>query len=1225
MSTRGIIIPVDVSASIAGMIGKTGNNTAGEDSPSNPSPARIVDIRNVMPTEDGYFSAFAPIALNVDRYTHVDPHPFKYTEFAEDQNTRSLAALKMARTQQVIPYETAAGVRVYVILAETGIFVRNHMVRIGEHVAEPEKVVGPADVVEAISPEEGVFNLWTTSLIDGNLYCYLQGKEEVYVIGDLGTHLSMETLGTEHRIVRKWESDILQVVAAKPSFLNMSGQVGIFRAGNRLGFWDSDNSIAWSSAFDKMDFTPDVTSLAGATKFAALTGAIISILPTTRGFLVYATSSVLNAVPSGSEELWAADLVLAETGIEYYFQATTGSNPDQHFAWTKTGLYRIQGGKAEKILEDDYRALRATLGNGTEALYRLTAIDDTYLVISRASYWEERPAKSDFVIGNIKGNGKDYPFYLPSPNRINPTWQDVLSGRFPGVDDPNFGDEFELEDLDMPSLDEGKPLIPFWTGYAYYSPPLFDSRTYSAKESTAVPFPVFSSHVFPEVTLTRDENMYIQTDTTCIAEPNTVMVDTFVTNRFTSIPHNWSARQKYYDLDKKNRFFDKAGQEFSDIFEGAMLRYQTDMNLVWETLQWTGYMTAGRSCDMFMGTVGDFHINGWRAVGVTEDTATTEDYEFPKLSEDGEIPPMAELVVREVEEGVFEEFLEMSEEAYEYYKHFLGTEDLPYASQQRFNYGSVVASPIPVKDIPIRWLIDSCSIGAFAFVDDVVAVDIAWADLIPREEATRPGVWECHSHQQFPGCTIISVANRRVIYECVDSNGIITYMNKPEWEVCTSQSCTIPEPLPYGAIGIVDTPEGSCSWDSKKPDSENAIVKYSFAMLAKRYRAFIPRSFRGKTLEEINKLLDIKRRRLNPEKWQPIFEAENAGYGYENRISSSITRYVKTITRGQIWMQNEDGECYPKGPAISFSAIPDNFEYEETILNFDNGGEYTDSDWPWGKYPEDITAGDGYPDLPEWEWPVDVAYGATYRRGTRMPYYPIYEKAWVLDMPLVKWGSMDWPHSCIFSTNPVNGMGSSIIANKLIGEDSVDYVMPFGIVPKFATPKDGYREYPRRWDYLLERFYSNEFGQVPPELLIQHGLPVLLNRGGTGGRMTFRTTALTRDGHTKLVGISGNGITKATMEILGSFHGETFGSVMPLSAYTSLPMHFSKAQSRVISWDLDPFTSGGREFQDFRAPFVLIGKEFQITLAGHFSLQKLICYGQPTGSIRFYPSQTIPW
>lgn len=1210
MSTRGIIIPVDVSASIAGMIGKTGNNTAGEDSPSNPSPARIVDIRNVMPTEDGYFSAFAPITLNVDSRTFVEPHPFKYTEFAEDQNTRSLAALKMARTQQVIPYETAAGVRVYVILAETGIFVRNHMIPIGEDIAEPEKVVGPADVVEAISPEEGVFNLWTTAVIDGNLYCYLQGKEEVYVIGDLGTHLSMETLGTEHRIVRKWESDILQVVAAKPSFLNMSGQVGIFRAGNRLGFWDSDNSIAWSSAFDKMDFTPDVTSLAGATKFAALTGTIISILPTTRGFLVYATSSVLNAVPSGSEELWAADLVLAETGIEYYFQATTGSNPDQHFAWTKTGLYRIQGGKAEKILEDDYRALRATLGNETEALYRLTAIDDTYLVISRASYWEERPAKSDFVIGNIKGNGKDYPFYLPSVKPADPTWQDVLEGRYPGLENPNLGDDWILDDPDMPSLDEGKPLIPFFSGYVYYTPPSAGQPIKATpKESTAVPVPVLSSSIFPGVTLERDDIIYIGED--CVSEPNDKTVTHLISNELSSIPVTWSARQQYYDLDKPNRFFDKAGDEFVELVQEAVIRFNQDTNGLWEMLTWVGPTTYNGGCRTFKGSVEDNHFNGWRIRGITLDMAAPEDWKYPELTP-GDIP--------EITSDGF-----MTPEAFNYYKYFLSEIELPDSTQLRFNFGQVTERPIPFRPIPPKWIVDSCSVGLFAFVDNVVAVEIIWGNVVPLEEALRPATWTCTQHQVLANCTIESIENRWVRYRCEGPDGTIYYEGRKEHEVCLSEACALSDPIPRAAIEMSDNPGDDCSYDAKRENADGVTVWYRRSIRFERHRVFLPVSFIGKTLEEINHMLDISNRRLYPDLWQPIVEAENSGYGYADRVTSSWTRYIKTISRARLWMQNEDGECTPPLPSLSLPDIPFNFEFEDVVLDHDEGGEYEYGDWPWGKYPEDITAGEGYPDLPEWEWPVDVAYGATYRRGTRMPYYPIYEKAWVLDMPLVKWGSMDWPHSCLFSTNPVNGMGSSIIANKLIGKDSVDYIMPFGIVPKFVTPRQAYWEDPYQWQLLYEDFYSNEFGEVPPELLIQHGLPVLLNRGGTGGRMTFRTTALTRDGHTKLVGISGNGVTKATMEILGSFHGETFGSVMPMSAYNPLPMHFSKAQSRVISWDLDPFTSGGREFQDFRAPLVLIGKEFQITLAGHFSLQKLICYGQPTGSIRFYPSQNIPW
>ncbi len=1189
MSTRGFSIPLDMGASIAGMIGKTGNNTAGEDSPSAPTPARIVDIRNVMPTELGYFSAYGPIKVNTDRQYELQPHEFKYTEFEEDELNRPLAALKKARIQHVIPYETASGVRVYIILAETGIFVRNNMAALGEEIEEPEKVVGPADVVEVLIPDEGIFNLWTYAFLDGSLYCYLQNREEVYIFGDLGIHLSLDTLEVEYRKIREWESDILQVVAAKPSFLNMEGQIGIFRAGNRLGFWDSDNAIAWSSAFNKMDFTPDVVSLAGVTKFTAMTGGIVAIISTTRGFIIYCSSCVLVASPTGSEEQWSADVVLAETGIDYYFQATSGSNPEQHFAWTKSGLYRILNGRAEAILEDDFRALKAQSGYDNEMLYRLTAIDDTYLVISRAPIWHERPAKSDFVIGNIKGEKGDYPFYIPSVKVPTPElgvgWQDVLEGRYPGLENPNLDDDWILEDPDMPSLDEGKPLIPFFTGYAYQTPTNFHLLSTPWSDVT-IPIPEFQSTLFPEITIKRADGYYYPADTGVITDPCKDKapnpIPTEVRHRKMTSSYEWNARLNGF-WGGSNKFIDKAGQEFYDLFQSSLQQYAEDITYLWGHVGGSEGIGALErlyddysQCSALRESIDNLYIYGWQMQGV--DLAMSYPGEFSDI-------PWPTLTPPEVEtpSSWYDPTNGYTEELHEYYKHFFQPESpVPGTSMVKYHENNVAAK-VPFPQVPLHVEVDSCSLKVWAFADTVNFTRIMWLEPMIYAEGRRrkplPGIWGLYEED---------------------------------------------DPVPNSPMDIYRSPAGSETWAFAHG------IRWEFPY------ALYPSSFLNKDWETIKEMLDPANRSKYPELWVAIFEAEVSGLGYADRVSSSWTRYIKTISRARLWLTNPEGECNPPFPAQKIREEGD-FEFEEVILDQNEGGEFDDYLWPWSKYPENLNENSGYPDPPEWTWPIDMSYGATYRKGTRMPYYPIYDKAWVLDLPLAKWGSLDWPHSLVFSTHPAGGMGASIIPSEdySTGRPSpikqfdtrgtVDSIMPFGIVPKFVVPRQAYWEDPYSWYSVKEELYDTPMVTYPSEILMQHGLPTLLNRGGTGGRLTVEATSLTRDGFTKMVGLSGDGVTHATIQVLASFHGGAFGTVMPLAITPNYPMYLSNQQSYVGTFNLEPAGLGSKMYQDFRAPFVLVGKEFQITVAGHFALQKLICYGQPTGGVRFFPTEYTGW
>lgn len=179
--------------------------------------------------------------------------------------------------------------------------------------------------------------------------------------------------------------DELTVEGFVPSFLNMTGQMGIFRAGLRLGMWDSANSVSWSSNLDLEDFTPSIENLAGNTIFGRVTGRIMHCRGHGEGFVVYSTRSVVGATYSAAGNLlWDAHTILDNTGIAYSRAIATGKTDSEHYAFATTGIYAI--GKynplagryeAEAILPEIYDLLKESRDP-----VQLTVLQDRYLCFS---------------------------------------------------------------------------------------------------------------------------------------------------------------------------------------------------------------------------------------------------------------------------------------------------------------------------------------------------------------------------------------------------------------------------------------------------------------------------------------------------------------------------------------------------------------------------------------------------------------------------------------------------------------------------------------------------------------------------------------------------------------------------------------------------------------------------------------------------------------------------
>lgn len=138
-----------------------------------------------------------------------------------------------------------------------------------------------------------------------------------------------------------------------PLFLNMAGQHGIFKAGIRLGFWDSENSVSWSSIDDFSDFTPSIETLAGSAIFSDVAGRITTIIDQEEGFIIYSTKSIVHVAQVISETFqWNPKVLLDSAGVSFQRQVTKGSSINQQFAWTSSGLAKIESGALQIIVPE---------------------------------------------------------------------------------------------------------------------------------------------------------------------------------------------------------------------------------------------------------------------------------------------------------------------------------------------------------------------------------------------------------------------------------------------------------------------------------------------------------------------------------------------------------------------------------------------------------------------------------------------------------------------------------------------------------------------------------------------------------------------------------------------------------------------------------------------------------------------------------------------------------
>lgn len=287
-------LPVDPNSFPVSMHG-----TGQEDNPEDRIPVMPYEGHNFLPTAYGYKSYFGTNAeIGIDALTAKVDFLFMY------QNTN---------------FEN-----ILIALTETGIWTK----RASSSGAWTQSVVIAAPVDPAVHYD------WTYVVISQVLYCYRQNY------------------ASYQKIVSDVTNGIV-ITSIVPNTLNMSAQMGIFRAGGRLGFWDSADSVAWSNQDDYTDFVTSVLTLAGSQKFIDLNGRIVHIMGHGPGFMIYGTKSILFVYPSSdATNQWAVNVIFSNNGIVYSRMCVADSPDTMHYAMTDSGMYKIQNAKAESIITE---------------------------------------------------------------------------------------------------------------------------------------------------------------------------------------------------------------------------------------------------------------------------------------------------------------------------------------------------------------------------------------------------------------------------------------------------------------------------------------------------------------------------------------------------------------------------------------------------------------------------------------------------------------------------------------------------------------------------------------------------------------------------------------------------------------------------------------------------------------------------------------------------------
>lgn len=486
-----------------------------EDSPESAFPVIAYDGENVLPTALGYRSFFGENTLF---------------------DIGDLLVSKLV--QQVWIFQSVNLSNIFVALCEDGVYLSN-----GTNEA------GKFDWVQVIDLSAGVVpnvrRLWTSCTISNIPFFYQQGQDGFFGLVDLADYADTTVLpvfvGASK--TQMWSDTdagcgILKYV---PTFLNMAGQLGCFKAGNRLGMWDSEGAVAWSSATQIYDFKPDTKTFAGVTTFTDVVGNISTIKQHGNGFIIYATKSITLATSqTGSPEKFAGRAIFSDVGALFDIQVAVSQPDTVHFAITSGGLCRITNGAPEIIETEVMDYVRKN-----NRLYALTVVDSRYLFIHAANEFSIPAPILTVELADSEGNT----YTFPKPvNDIPSDFIDYINQYLESINGEGQADFTDVQEpVDTPAavVPPKALLTPCWTGkkmiHSWNTPPSINSN--QVIDLVPVQWPIVSPQNF----------LTIQ----CLIPEIDVTPTALI-----------------YTTDTEGRFVDKAGAEFATQLTDAFQSVQ---------------------------------------------------------------------------------------------------------------------------------------------------------------------------------------------------------------------------------------------------------------------------------------------------------------------------------------------------------------------------------------------------------------------------------------------------------------------------------------------------------------------------------------------------------------------------------------------------------------------------------------------------------------------------
>lgn len=287
------------------------HSTQAEDAPEGRIPVIPYDGYNFMPTAYGYMSYFG-----INSILNVDP----LTELA--------SPFDLLRVDDVFLVQTPDLRNIMVALCEDGIYTKY------------AATSGAWDKVVSLTvPDPGVHKNYTKCVIGNEVYIYRANELNIWVMRD---------------------NEAFVPTALTPSTnMNMAAQQGIFKAGGRLGIWDSANSIAWSDIDDKADFTPSLETGAGNTIFQQIVGKIVNVIQHSNGFVIYCTRAIVHVRRTADANFfWASEAIFNDNGISYLNEVAQGQPDTTHYAYTTFGIVIIKNGQYEYIIPEVFSYLK---------------------------------------------------------------------------------------------------------------------------------------------------------------------------------------------------------------------------------------------------------------------------------------------------------------------------------------------------------------------------------------------------------------------------------------------------------------------------------------------------------------------------------------------------------------------------------------------------------------------------------------------------------------------------------------------------------------------------------------------------------------------------------------------------------------------------------------------------------------------------------------------------